>query len=89
MVGQVGLEWSISGISATPASVPPGNALSDAAIDPAGAAQSSATAQFTQAMASFAPSGSASDLTSPLAQAPASEASNTILQTTFHPQAIS
>jgi len=39
-MGQVGLEWSISGVSASVAGAPP----------------NSATAQLTQAMASFAPS---------------------------------
>src|SRR5665213_4383082 len=53
--GQVGLEWSISGVSATPAAAPPTTLLTGIAADPADAAPSSATAQLTQAMASFAP----------------------------------
>jgi hypothetical protein len=57
--GQVGLEWSISGVSATPASAPPATQLSGIATDPADAAPSSVPAQLTQAMASFAPSAGA------------------------------
>ncbi len=55
-MGQVGPEWSISGVSAAPASALPATQLSGIATDPADAAPSSATAQLTQAMASFAPS---------------------------------
>ena len=58
-MGQVGLEWSIGGVSADPASGPPATQLSGIATDPADAAPSSAPAQLTQAMASFAPSAGA------------------------------
>jgi hypothetical protein len=65
--GQVGLEWSISGVSRTPAGVPPSTQQSDPAIDP-GAAPSSATDQLTQAMAAFAPSGISLGTSSPIEQ---------------------
>ena len=68
-MGQVGLEWSIGGVSASTSSAPPSTQLSGTAVDPAGAAPSSATAQLTQAMASFAPSGGAVATSSPLGQA--------------------
>ncbi len=55
-MGQVDLEWSISGVSRSPAGVPPATQLSGPAVDP-GAAASSATDQLTQAMTAFAPSG--------------------------------
>ena len=67
-MGQVGVEWSISGVSSSPAGAPPSTQLSGLAVDPAGAAPSSATAQFTQAMASFAPSGATPGMTSPIDQ---------------------
>ncbi|MFZ3353818.1 MAG: hypothetical protein WA268_23445 [Xanthobacteraceae bacterium] len=67
-MGQVGLEWSISGVSRSPAGVPPTTQLSGPAVDPAGAAPSSATDQLTQAMAAFAPSDSAFTASSPLDQ---------------------
>ena len=67
-MGQVGLEWSISGVSASPASAPPSAQLSGPAVDPATAAPSSATAQLTQAMASFAPSAGTAAASSPLVQ---------------------
>jgi len=51
-MGQVGLEWSISGVSASVAGAPP----------------NSAAAQLTQAMASFAPSVVAPAASSPLDQ---------------------
>src|SRR6185437_14885018 len=51
-MGQVGLEWSISGVSASVAGAPP----------------NSATAQLTQAMASFAPSPGTSAAASPVDQ---------------------
>jgi hypothetical protein len=89
-MGQVGLEWSVAGIAAGAAS-PPAAQLSGTAVDPAVAASSSATAQLTQAMASFVPRTGASDVSSALVQVPAPEASNTtsLLATTNHPQAIS
>jgi hypothetical protein len=62
--GQVGLEWSISGVSATPASAPPATQLSGIAADPAGAS----LGQLTQAMASFAPSAGAPATSSPINQ---------------------
>jgi hypothetical protein len=64
-MGQIGLEWSISGVSATPASAPP----------------SSATAQLTQAMASFAPSAGTAAASSPLEPAMAPSISTTLLTT--------
>ena len=64
--GQVGLEWSISGVSATPASAPPTTQLSGIAADPAGAA----LGQLMQAMAAFASSAPATAASSPLSQAP-------------------
>ena len=67
-MGQVGLEWSIGGVSADPASAPPATQLSGIATDPADAATSSATAQLTQAMASFAPSAGAPTAPSLLGQ---------------------
>ena len=63
--GQVGLEWSISGVSATTASAPPTALLSGIAAEPAGAS----LGQLTQAMASFAPAGMATAASSPLGQA--------------------
>ena len=66
--GQVGLEWSISGISATPASTPPSAQLSDPAVDPANIVPSSAGTQLAQAMASFAPSAGTSATVSPIGQ---------------------
>ena len=90
-MGQVGLEWSISGVSASPASAPPSAQLSGPAVDPATAAPSSATAQLTQAMASFLPSLGASDFASSLAPMPTPQTSNPTspLVETNHPQAIS
>ena len=88
--GQVGLEWSISGVSATPASAPPSTQLSGVAADPAGAAPSSTTAQLTQAMASFAPSAGAAATSSPLDQTtPAVSIPANLLTASSHPQPIS
>ena len=67
VMGQVGLEWSISGVSATPAAAPPTTQLTGTTVDPA-VASNSATAQLTQAMASFAPTGAAPAASSPLEQ---------------------
>ncbi|MFZ3352881.1 MAG: hypothetical protein WA268_18680, partial [Xanthobacteraceae bacterium] len=87
--GQVGLEWSISGVSATPASAPPSTQLSGVAADPAGAAPSSATAQLTQAMASFAPSAGAAATSSPLGQSsPVAETSNLFAAASQKPSAM-
>ena len=82
--GQVGLEWSISGVSATPAAAPPATQLSGIAADPADAAPSSATAQLTQAMASFAPDTGTLTASSPLEQTIAPAAISTTLLTTNH-----
>ena len=68
-MGQVGLEWSISGVAASPASAPPATQLSGPAVDPAAAVPSSATAQLTQAMASFAPGAGTPAASSPIDQA--------------------
>jgi hypothetical protein len=88
--GQVGLEWSISGVSATPASAPPSTQLGGVAADPAGAAPSSTTAQLTQAMASFAPSAGAAATSSPLDQTtPAVSIPANLLTASSHPQPIS
>ena len=62
--GQVGLEWSISGVSATPAGAPPATQLNGVAADPAGASLS----QLTQAMASYAPIAGAPAAPSPIDQ---------------------
>ena len=87
--GQVGLEWSISGVSATPASAPPTTQLSGIAADPAGAAPSSATAQLTQAMASFAPSAGAAATSSPLGQSsPVAETPNLFAAASQKPSAM-
>ena len=67
-MGQVGLEWSISGVSANPASAPP----------------NSATAQLTQAMASFAPSPGTSAAASPLDQQMGPAPISATLLTTNH-----
>jgi hypothetical protein len=67
-MGQVGLEWSISGVSASVAGPPP----------------NSATAQFTQAMASFAPGGSAFATPSPLEQTSAPSAVATLVTAPSH-----
>ena len=83
-MGQVGLEWSISGVSATPASAPPAAQLSGIAADPAGAAPSSATAQLTQAMASFAPGWRAPAASSPLGQVTPPSATAALLTTSNH-----
>ena len=79
-MGQVGMEWSISGVSSSPAGAPPSTQLGGLAVDPAGAAPSSATAQLTQAMASFAPSGAMPGMTSPIDQT-TSAAIGTLLTT--------
>ena len=63
-MGQVGLEWSISGVSATPAAAPPATQLSGTAVDPAAASLS----QLTQAMASYAPAAGAPATSSPINQ---------------------
>jgi hypothetical protein len=89
LMGQIGLEWSISGVSATPASAPPATQLSGIAADPAGAAPSSATAQLTQAMASFAPSAGTAAASSPLEQTTAQpSAAANVLTTTNQTQPI-
>jgi len=67
-MGQVGLEWSISGVSASVAGAPP----------------NSATAQLTQAMASFAPSPGTSAAASPLDQQMGPAPISTTLLTTNH-----
>ncbi|HEY5067608.1 MAG TPA: hypothetical protein VIJ04_22625, partial [Xanthobacteraceae bacterium] len=87
--GQVGLEWSISGVSATPAAAPPATQLSGIAADPADAAPSSATAQLTQAMASFAPSAGAVATSSPLGQSsPVAETPNLFAAASQTPSAM-
>ena len=67
-MGQVGLEWSVSGVSVAPASAPPSAQLSDPAVDPANIVPSSAGTQLAQAMASFAPSAGTSATVSPIGQ---------------------
>ena len=67
-MGQVGLEWSISGVSASVAGAPP----------------NSATAQLTQAMASFAPSPGTSAAASPLDQQMGPAPISATLLTTNH-----
>ncbi|MFZ3352303.1 MAG: hypothetical protein WA268_15705 [Xanthobacteraceae bacterium] len=62
VMGQVGLEWSIGGVSATPAAAPPTTQLTGTTVDPAGAPNST-TAQLSQTMASFAPSAGAPAMT--------------------------
>jgi hypothetical protein len=83
MMGQVGLEWSISGVSATPAAAPPTTQLTGTTVDPA-AASNSATAQLTQAMASFAPTGAAPAASSPLEQVMPPSATAALLTTSNH-----
>ncbi len=83
LVGQVGLEWSIGGVSATPAAAPPTTQLTGTTVDPA-AASSSATAQLTQAMAAFAPTGAAPAAPSPLEQVTPPSATATLLTTSNH-----
>jgi len=83
--GWISLEWSISGVSATPASAPPATQLSGIAADPAGAS----LGQLTQAMASFALSAGAAATSSPLGQAPAISDPPNLLAATSHPQPIS
>ncbi|HEY5065750.1 MAG TPA: hypothetical protein VIJ04_13110 [Xanthobacteraceae bacterium] len=82
-IGQVGLEWSIGGVSATPAAAPPTTQLTGTTVDPA-AASSSATAQLTQAMAAFAPTGAAPAAPSPLEQVTPPSATATLLTTSNH-----
>jgi hypothetical protein len=81
--GQVGLEWSISGVSATPAAPPPTTQLIGTTVDPA-VTSNSATAQFTQAIASFAPTGAAPAASSPLEQATPPSATAALLTTSNH-----
>ncbi len=88
-MGQVGLEWGVSGFAGITNGAPPSTQLSGIAADPAGSAPSSATAQLTQAMASFAPSGSAPAASSPLGQAPTASNLLNLLAATNHPQPIS
>jgi len=69
-MGQVGLEWSIVGVTGGA----PGTEISTPAIEPA-----SSLTQLTQAMAAFAPGGSALAESSPLDQAPQPLASTNLL----------
>jgi hypothetical protein len=84
-VGRVGLEWSISRISATPASAPPATQLSGIAADPADASLS----QLTQAMVSYAPASGAPATSSALGQGPVLSSATNLLAATNHPQPIS
>ena len=87
--GQVGLEWSISGCRPLRRARRRATQLSGVAADPAGAAPSSATAQLTQAMASFAPSAGAAATSSPLGQSsPVAETSNLFAAASQKPPAM-